>query len=163
MRFPDALRLYTAPSDIRTKWPSARRVQLYYTHIKYFMYSIWQLYTLIENKIWWNLHKVCKRFHYAYLDCKTCFYKHLKSYVSHYMISWNSCHKCLVGLIFFAKIFFFKIIFLDTFKIPINSHGTSWQLTADIVLNAAIQFFQNFFSVEISPEMNRKLTGNDIL
>ena len=70
-----------------------------------------------------------------------------------------------------------------------NSHGTSWQLTAEIVLNAdnggnecdrskiaqgrifEIQgrifwcntIFPKFFSVDISPEMNRKLTGNDIL
>ena len=75
------------------------------------------------------------------------------------------------------------------FEISINSHGTSWQQTAKIVQNAdnggnkhdsskiaqetppEIQrrifwcnkiFPKNIFSAEILPEMNRKLTGNDI-
>ena len=74
-----------------------------------------------------------------------------------------------------------------THKLLLNSHDTSWQQTAKILLNAnnggnehysskiaqetpPLKFKDESFgsikcskkSAEISPEMNRKMTGNDI-
>ena len=64
--------------------------------------------SLIENKIWWNLHKVCKRFHHAYLDCKNVFLQALEILRK----SLNDLMKFMSLMLGWFDFFFCKNIFL---------------------------------------------------